>query len=78
MKATYVVGLLTVYLIIYSTLFLTGVSAIILSCMFLISPLLLIAGVYLVLRDDKLPYPELEDDDEFGYLDKSKDELGTF
>jgi len=46
--------------------------------MFLLSPFLIFLTVFIVLKDNKLPYPELGCDEEWGYADKVKSELGMF
>ncbi|QJD94718.1 hypothetical protein HH214_01930 [Mucilaginibacter robiniae] len=67
----------TVFVIIYSVLFHTGISQTILSYAFLISPFLMVWMVYSVLKDP-YTYPELKENEEWGYSDKAKDELGMF
>lgn len=78
MKAKTAVTLLTIYLVIYAALFQYQVPAFALGILFLISPVLIILTVLIVLYDDSVPYPELKQDEEWGYLDKSKGELKGF
>lgn len=78
MKAKTAVIILTIYLIVYAAFFQTGLSITLLAFMFLLSPVLVIWTVYLVLRDGTDKYPELDKVDEWGYLNKAKDELGLF
>lgn len=78
MNAKAAVSMLTIYLTLYAIVFATGFSITLLAWMFLISPFLLIWTVYMVLKDDSFKYPELPKGDEWGYLDKSKNELGMF
>jgi hypothetical protein len=78
MKATTAVSILTIYLVVCTALSQTGFSLIILSCLFLIAPFLIVWMVYVVLKDDQYKYPELNKDDEWGYRDKTKDQLGVF
>jgi hypothetical protein len=68
-KSIISVILVTIYLIVYVTLFqLKGPSPII-AIMFLIAPFLVIGMVYMVLTDG-YDYPELSEDEEWGYRDK--------
>lgn len=71
------VYLVTFYLLVYIILlqFETTVSYAII--MLLFSPLLICWMVYSVLKDDKYNGTELGDD-EFGYQDKTKADLGVF
>jgi hypothetical protein len=78
MKAKEAIAILTIYLTVYAALFLSGVSATILACMFLASPFLIVLGIYIILKDDQNQYPELDCKDEWGYKDKTKDELDLF
>ncbi|ASU36552.1 hypothetical protein [Mucilaginibacter xinganensis] len=34
--------------------------------------------VYCILKDTRRPYPKLKENEEWGYLDKNKNELGMF
>lgn len=68
-KSVISVIILTIYLIIYVILFqLKGPNPII-AIMFLISLFLVIGTVFVVLTD-KYDYPELPEDEEWGYRDK--------
>ena len=68
-KSVIWVTIVTIYLIVYITLFqLNGPSPII-AYLFVISPLLIIWMVYVVLTD-KNDYPDLPEDEEWGYRDK--------
>jgi hypothetical protein len=78
MKATTAVSILTIYLVVYTALFQTGISLTILSYLFLIAPFLIVWMVYIVLKDDQYKYPELGKDEDWGYRDKTKDQLGVF
>ena len=78
MKAIAAVIIATLYLITYVILFQTGISITILSYLLLISPFLMIWVVYTVLKDDHEPYPDLGEDEEWGYRDKPRDRLGRF
>ncbi|WP_069659024.1 hypothetical protein [Arcticibacter eurypsychrophilus] len=78
MKATTAVIIATLYLIVYVILFQTEMSTTILSYLFLTSPFLMIWLVYTVLKDDHEQYPELGEDQEWGYRDKPKDKLDRF
>lgn len=70
-KSVIWVTIVTIYLIVYITLFqLNGPSPII-AYLFVISPLLIIWMVYVVLTD-KNDYPDLPEDEEWGYRDKPR------
>ena len=78
MKAKVAVAILTIYLVVYVALFTAQASLTLLAVMFLASPVLLILTVFIVLMDDSSGYPELDEGEAWGYLDKNKDELGMF
>jgi hypothetical protein len=78
MKAKLAVSLLTIYLLVYVGLFAAGASITLLAWMFVVSPFLLVGTVYIVLKDNAEHYPQLPEGEEWGYRDKSKDELGLF
>lgn len=69
MKATVAVILFTIFLIGYSVVYHTGVPVEYLTLLFILSPFTLIWLVYTVLIDNRHKYPELKDDEEWGYLD---------
>lgn len=70
--------LVTLYLIIYSLLHQSGASLQLLGAMFLASPFLVIWMAYTILKYASYNGPELKEDEEWGYQDKNKDELGVF
>jgi hypothetical protein len=78
MNAKAAVSMLTIYLVAYLIVFATGYYVTLLACMFLMSPVLLIATVYFLLTDSTHDYPELGEGEEWGYSDKDKGELGVF
>ena len=78
MNAKNAVGMVTLYLVTYIVLFFSGSSMLILACMFLIAPFLIIGMVYIVLKDDRYQYPELNEGEEWGYRDRTKETLGLF
>ena len=78
MNAKTAVSLLTIYLVIYTILFAAGASFTLLAGLFLASPFMLIMTVYSVLKDRSFKYPDLPEGDEWGYLDKPKNELRMF
>lgn len=78
MNAKAVVSILTIYLVCYVIVFASGYSLTLLAVMFLASPLLICWMVYRVLKDDSFKYPSLGGDQEWGYLDRSKGDLGLF
>ena len=75
---SFVVVLVTVYLLIYTVLFQTMASMDTLLTMFFISPFLVIWMVYVVLKYGQFNSKELDEDEEWGYCDRSRDALGTF
>ncbi|HVV55110.1 MAG TPA: hypothetical protein VHC47_07295 [Mucilaginibacter sp.] len=78
MKAKTAVIIATAYLVLYAALFQAGLNITVLSILFLFSPLIIIWVVYIVLKDDSAQYPELKEDEEWGYTDVSKDHPGMF
>ncbi len=66
-------GLLLLYIFLVTTSSLPAISGLIFS----LSPLLIVWLAYNVIRFGK-PVEELKQEDEWGYADKSKDELGIF
>ena len=71
------VVLATFYLVIYCVMLQFEATIGYATLMLLFSPLLICWMVYVVLKHGKYNGPELGDD-EFGYMDKQKDELGVF
>jgi hypothetical protein len=78
MNAKAAVSILTIYLTGYVIVFAAGFSITLLAYLFLASPVLIIAMIYLVLKDNSCQYPELGENEEWGYRDKDKNELGLF
>ena len=74
----FVVGFVTIYLLIYTILFQASAGINILMTMFILSPFLVIWMVYVVLKYGKFRGRELKEDEEWGYSDRSRDTLGTF
>lgn len=72
------VSILTIYLACYIIIFATGYSITLLAAMFLASPFLICWMIYKVLKDDSFKYPALGHNEEWGYLDKDKNDLGLF
>lgn len=70
MNAKVTVILLTVFLIAYFVLMATEISDTWKDGLYLITPLVMVVGVLLVLKDKSYDYPELKEGQEFGYLDK--------
>jgi uncharacterized membrane protein YqjE len=62
--------MLTIYLIIYIIIWSLNLSIILLSVLFLFSPFFLLWTIYQVLKEENFEYPEMEEKDEWGYLDK--------
>lgn len=67
----------TIYLIVYCALLQFENTPKYSMLMFLFSPVMIIGMVYIVLKYGKYDGPGLGND-EFGYQDKNKDDLGTF
>jgi hypothetical protein len=78
MKAIAAVTTVTIYLVVYTTLFVLGFNVIVLSCLFLLSPLLIIGMVYSILMDNEIKYPDLKKGEEWGYRDTERESLGLF
>ena len=68
----------TLYLIIYTLLHQSGASLKVLGAMFLASPFLVIWMAYTILKYGSYNGRELAENEEWGYQDKNKDELGVF
>jgi len=78
MKAITAVTTVTIYLVVYAILFALGFNVIVLSYLFLLSPLLIVPMVYSILKDNGIKYPELKKGEEWGYRDKERECLGLF
>jgi hypothetical protein len=76
-KAERAVIVVTTYLMLFVLMLETGTSVYALPYLLIASPFLLIWMVYFVLND-KREYPKLGENEEWGYRDKAKDELGIF
>jgi hypothetical protein len=70
--------IVTLYLVIYTLLHQSGASLQVLGIMFLLSPFLVIWMAYTILRHATYNGKELKEDEEWGYSDKDKDDLGIF
>ena len=68
----------TVYLVVYTILHQAGASLTILGIMFLLSPFLVVWMGYTILRYGAYNGKELAEDEEWGYQDKDRKDLGTF
>lgn len=71
------VWIATLYLAVYTGLFSIGASSATLAIMFFMAPFLIIGMVYAILKDS-FKYPDLGDDEEWGYRDKDRRDLGLF
>ena len=71
------VWLTTIYLVVYCVFLQFQNTEIIGRMMFLFSPILVCWMIYTLLKQGKYNGPELGDE-EFGYQDKAKNELGVF
>ena len=72
------VVLVSVLLVIYTILLVTGWSKIMTGILFFLSPFLVIWMVYRILRYDRYTGSELKDGEEWGYADRNKDDLKLF
>lgn len=75
MKATTAVIIATIYLVVFYILFHSNASLLLTGFVFLSMPVVIIGMVLIVLLDDSVKYPELPNNDEWGYSDKKKDDL---
>ena len=76
-SANFPVTLVTILLIVYVVLLVTGWSPVLTGTLFFLSPFLVIWMVYRVIRHDSYRGKELNDE-EWGYADKKKEELNMF
>jgi hypothetical protein len=70
MNAKIIVVLLTLFLVAFFVMMATGISDLWKNTLIMISPIVFISAVILVLRDRSFDYPELKEDEEFGYVDR--------
>jgi len=70
MNAKTIVVLLTLFLVAFFVMMATGISDLWKNTLIMISPIVFISAVILVLRDRSFEYPELKEDEEFGYVDR--------
>lgn len=70
--------LVTLYLLVYVILHQSGAELRVLAWMFVFSPALVIWMVYTILRYGIYGGAELAEQEEYGYQDKQKEDLGTF
>lgn len=70
MNAKVTVILLTMFIIAYFILMATGISDVWKNGLIMVTPIVLISGVILVLRERSFKYPEFKEDEEFGYVDR--------
>ena len=76
-SVSFPVTLVTIVLVVYAVLLLTGWSTVLAGILFFLSPFLVIWMVYRVIRYDSYHGKELNDE-EWGYADKKKEELNLF
>lgn len=70
MNAKVISILLTLFLVAFFIMMATGISDFWKNVLIMTSPIVLISGVILVLRDRSFKYPDLKEDEEFGYVDR--------
>jgi hypothetical protein len=68
----------TAYLIIYTLIHQFGGSLKVLGTMFLLSPFLVVWMAYTIIKHAPYNGKELNEDEEWGYGDKDKNDLGVF
>jgi hypothetical protein len=68
----------TLYLIVYTIMHQAGADIRILAWMFVFSPALVIWMVYTILKYGVYAGPELAENEEYGYQDKKREDLGRF
>jgi len=78
MKVKQALILLTIYLVFFVILNLTGLFINIIPYLFTLSPFLIMITGYIVLKERRFAYPCLRKDEELGYRDKHKVELDIF
>ena len=76
-SVSFPVTVVTIVLIVYAVLLLTGWSTVWAGILFFLSPFLVIWMVYRVIRYDSYHGKELNEK-EWGYADKKKEELNMF
>ncbi|MBS1525851.1 MAG: hypothetical protein JST19_09405 [Bacteroidetes bacterium] len=77
MKAGTAVAIATIYLVVYCVLLNIDLSPVLTGIAYLSVPVIILFLVFIVLFDDSRKYPQLHND-EWGYTDKDKDDLGMF
>jgi hypothetical protein len=75
MKATTAVAIATIYLVVFYILLNFNAGALFTMLVYLSLPVVIVGMVFIILLDDSIKYPELPDNDEWGYRDKKKDDL---
>ena len=70
MNAKSTVVLLTLFMLAYFILMASSISEGWKDVLIAVSPVIFIASVILVLRDRSFDYPELEEGEEYGYVDR--------
>lgn len=76
MKAGTAVTITTLYLVLFYALLYSNAPIVFTGIVFLTMPIVMILMVLVILTDDSKKYPELSPGDEWGYRDKSKEDLG--
>jgi hypothetical protein len=78
MKTIISIALATLFLFTMTALGYTGTAPVLCAFIYLFSPIVIIAMVYLVLTEKGYDYPELAEGEEWGYRDREKSKLGIF
>lgn len=76
-RSVFVAIIATVYLVGYVTLHALGAAIAPIVLLFTLSPLVVIWLALTVLKDDSVPVRELEEGEEWGYADRSRESLGV-
>jgi hypothetical protein len=77
MKSKVAVVVVTVYLVVVNLLANAESLKVLFTVFYLVTSAVLITMVVVILKDNSLSYPELNDQ-EWGYRDKHKNDLGLF
>lgn len=67
---------MTTYFVIYITLINTGLLFLLVPFLYIVSPFFIIWMVTCILKENKVKHLQLKENEEWGYTDKPKDELG--
>ena len=72
MKSVCAISFLTLVLVAFNVLLQSNTSVILLEVLYLLSPAAIIITFFIILTDKSQPYPQLGENDEWGYCDKTR------